>query len=120
MNSKFLKLALLTGDDFGILLAAEELRSRKILSGTKFNFNEYEAPRCKHDFRFEKEDILKLKKCLRIPDKMKTPQGLKFSGIEGNKCNTRNPDGSESHTNVFSSFRSLHTSETPRLPEQVG
>ncbi len=83
MNSKFLKLAILCNDDFGLLLATEEFRRKKIIVSSKFNFEQHDSSRCKLDFRFEKVDLLRLSNALGIPKHMRTTQGLKFQGIEG-------------------------------------
>lgn len=79
----FLKLALLSGDDFALLLGAESIRRRKKMFTTKFDFDKYTDIRCITDFRFTRDEIFKLIEVLRIPNEMRTPQGVKFLGAEG-------------------------------------
>ncbi|OXA38451.1 hypothetical protein Fcan01_26845 [Folsomia candida] len=79
----FLQLALLSEDDFALLLGAESIRRRKKLFPPLFDFALHPDFRFYTDFRFTREEILNLVKVLRIPNEMRTQQGLKFVGAEG-------------------------------------
>jgi hypothetical protein len=83
MGSTFLKLAILSDDPFALLLASEEIRRRKTDNRPKFIFENYEAPRFVTDFRFTKEEILRLVAAFEVPAELKTEQGQKFLGLEG-------------------------------------
>ena len=48
-----------------------------------FDFESLDPHECKAEFRFEKQDLPKLKQCLRIPDRFVCPQGTVCSGMEG-------------------------------------
>lgn len=83
LGSTFIKLAVITDDEFGFLLAAEYRRANNVkYNGITFNFEKVEAPHYKTNFRFSKEDILRLKAALRIPEIIKVANGSEFSGLE--------------------------------------
>ena len=81
-NSKlFINLGVITGDDFCFLLAAEAKRRQKFQK-RPFNFHSFAAPHYKKYFRFEKEDISRLKDALEIPDIVTVSNGSQYDGLE--------------------------------------
>jgi len=84
LSSKdFLEFAILSGDHFGLLLAAQAKANNRENRTQLFNFENYDNARFKVDFRFSKHDIIRLQNVLEIPDIMKMPTGQKFNGLEG-------------------------------------
>ena len=47
-----------------------------------FNWDNYDENTCQNEIRFEKADILCLKRCLQIPDKVKFYKGIYCQGLE--------------------------------------
>lgn len=120
MASKFLKISIIDGDDFGLLLAAEEIRRNKFRARFQFSLNTFESTRCRAEFRFEKEDIIRLCQALEIPEEMTTSSGLKFTGIEGllSSFIVTTPLRTLK-TLTVSNFRSMPCSSATCLPQQT-
>ena len=51
--------------------------------GTRLDLEKLTASQCKEMFRFAKEDIYELRRCLRIPDELVGINRTRFSGLEG-------------------------------------
>ena len=47
-----------------------------------FNWDNYDENTCQNEMRFEKADILRLKRCLQIPDEVKFYKGSYYQGLE--------------------------------------
>jgi hypothetical protein len=47
-----------------------------------FNWENYDEVTCQHELRFEKADILRLQRCLQIPDEVKFYKGSYCQGLE--------------------------------------
>ena len=47
-----------------------------------FNWDNYDENTCQNEMRFEKADILRLKRCLQIPDEVKFYKGSYCQGLE--------------------------------------
>jgi len=82
MCAQFLKFALLANDDSALMLAAISKANKK-RTRSRFNFDHYDESKCKVHFRFEKQDIVRLKTALDMPEVMTAQNNLRFSSMEG-------------------------------------
>lgn len=82
-------LFLLTDDEDILLLSSIDRLRRRRESRPKFLFHQHDADRFQTDFRFSKDEVLRLKRAFDIPDLMRTDQGLLFSGLEGMRMRIR-------------------------------
>jgi len=81
----FLKLGVLTNDPNCFLLAAIAKEEESQLNKAKFNFDTHPEEDFMTDFRFEKNDLLRLHTTLDLPVKMRVAKnGTVFTSIEGN------------------------------------
>ena len=85
MDNAILSLALLSNDDDAMVIALQHLHDKEKHASKKkrFCFNDASNEYCWKMFRFQKDDLRRLKTALHVPDNMTLPNRTVFVGIDG-------------------------------------